>query len=338
MLVNYFDRVNLSVSHDTLIAGFGISDITYGYLLGAYNWTYASCQLPVGVVLDRLGVRRVGRISTLIWSIASFAAGVTPNVAGFFGARFLLGVGEAPTFPANAKAVGSWFPQEERSFATALFDASAKFAPAVGVPLIGILLLHIGWRLSFAATGAISLVYFALFFAIYREPEEDGGLSAEELALIRADESPSGIPIHQQSSIGYLLRQRKVIGLALGFGSYNYVFYLLLNWLPTYLSESLHVDLKHSFLYTGVPWLVATGTDLFIGGLLVDSLIRRGWNQSRVRMAVLVLGTAFGLGILGCGWSHGARQALFWITACPLPARASSAAERAWLRWRFRHR
>ncbi len=314
VLVNYFDRVNLSVSHDALIAGFGISDITFGYLLGAYNWTYALCQLPVGIVLDRLGVRRVGRVSTLIWSIASFAAGMTPNIAGFFGARFLLGVGEAPTFPANAKAVGNWFPQEERSFATSLFDAAAKFAPAVGVPLIGILLLHMGWRLSFAATGAVSLAYFVLFFAIYREPEEDEGLSPQELALIRADGHPADIPVHQQSSIGYLLRQRKVIGLALGFGSYNYVLYLLLYWLPTYLSESLHVDLLHSFVYTGAPWLVATATDLFIGGLLVDMLIQRGWNQSRVRMAVLVIGTAFGLGILGCGWAHGARQALVWIS------------------------
>lgn len=314
VLVNYFDRVNLSVSHDALVARFGISDITFGYLLGAYSWTYALCQLPVGVVLDRLGVRRVGRISTLIWSIASFAAGFTPNVAGFFGARFLLGVGEAPSFPANAKAVGSWFPQEERSLATALFDASAKFAPALGVPLIGILLLHIGWRLSFAATGVVSFLYFALFFVLYREPEDDAGLSSRELALIRADGDPADVPFYRQSSIGYLLRQPKVIGLALGFGAYNYVFYLLLNWLPTYLSESLHVDLMHSFVYTGVPWLVATCTDLFIGGLLVDTLIKRGWNQSRVRMVVLVLGTALGLGILGCGWSHGAREALVWIS------------------------
>jgi len=135
VLVNYFDRVNLSVAHTALIGAFGISDIAFGYLLGAYNWTYALCQLPVGVVLDRFGVRRVGRISTLIWSLASFGAAATPGMGGFFAARFLLGVGEAPTFPANAKAVGSWFPQQERSFATSLFDAAAKFAPAIGVLL-----------------------------------------------------------------------------------------------------------------------------------------------------------------------------------------------------------
>ncbi len=59
VLVNYFDRVNLSVSHDPLVKEFGISDVTFRFLLSDYNWTYAACQLPSGVLLDRFGVRRV---------------------------------------------------------------------------------------------------------------------------------------------------------------------------------------------------------------------------------------------------------------------------------------
>src|ERR1700689_1761919 len=97
VLVNYFDRVNLTVSHAALYTAFGISNITFGYLSAAYNWTYALCQLPVGVVLGRFGVRRVGRISSFLWSVASFAAAITPNLSGFFAARLLLGIGEAPT-------------------------------------------------------------------------------------------------------------------------------------------------------------------------------------------------------------------------------------------------
>lgn len=313
VLINYFDRVNLSVSHDALIGAFGISDVAFGYLSGAYNWTYALCQLPIGVVLDRLGVKRVGRISTFIWSVASFGAAITPNLPGFFAARFVLGVGEAPTFPGNAKAVGHWFPQQERSFATSLFDAAAKFAPAIGVPLIGGLLLWLGWRISFAATGLVSLLYFALFFAVYREPEEDRELTAEEMALIRQGRRDGDAP-ERVLSLGELLRRRKVLGLAIGFGSYNYVFYLLLTWLPSYLSSALHIDLLHSFVYTGVPWLVATAMDLAIGGLLVDWLIQQGWNANRVRMTVLVSGTAMGLGIFGCAWAHTAAQVLAWIS------------------------
>ncbi len=314
VLVNYFDRVNLSVSHAALYTTFGISNIAFGYLSGAYNWTYAVCQLPIGVLLDRFGIRRIGRISTFLWSIASFGAAVTPGLGGFFAARFLLGVGEAPTFPSNAKAIGHWFPPKERSFATAIFDSAAKFASAIGVPVFGIILLKVGWRWSFAATGFISFAYFLLFWWIYRDPQEDPNLSDAERRHIAEQVEPDPLEIiPKPASLGYLIRQRKVLGLALGFGSYNYVFYLLLTWLPSYLSAALHIDLLHSFLYTGVPWLFATVTDL-IGGGLADYLIHRGYDPSRVRKAILVCGTAFGLGILGAADAHTATRALIWIS------------------------
>jgi MFS family permease len=309
VLVNYFDRVNLSVSHDALFAEFRISDFTFGLLLGAYNWTYALCQLPSGLLLDRFGVRRVGCVSTFLWSLASFGAAIAPGIGGFFAARFLLGIGEAPSFPASAKAVGYWFPPRERSFATSFFDGAAKFASAIGVPLIGLLLLRIGWRLSFAATGLISLIYFLFFWRIYRDPthkQNDAAHRSETPGENRL--SPRRVPL------SYLLSRKKVLGLAVGFGSYNYVFYLLLTWLPVYLSRSLHIDLAHSFLYTGIPWLFATFTDLFIGGWTVDRLIHRGWNASQVRRTVLITGTALGLGIFGAANAHTVTQAVLWIS------------------------
>ncbi len=316
ILVNYFDRVNLSVSRDALETSFGISAVMFGYLSSAYNWTYMFLQLPSGLLLDRFGVRRVGIVSTVIWSVASFAAAFSTGIGSLFGARFLLGIGEAPTFPANSKATGYWFPKNERSLATAMFDSAAKLSSAIGIPVLGFLLLRFGWRWNFAATGFISLLYFALFYAIYRNPSEDKLLTATEREFIaRGGAQPEDrARAAKGAPLVYLLRQRKVWGLALGFASYNYTFYLLLTWLPSYLSSSLHVDLLHSALYTSVPWLFATFTDLVVGGWLVDALIQRGWSTTRVRQVVLVGGTAFGLGILGTAHAHSAATALFWIS------------------------
>ncbi len=341
VLVNYFDRVNLSVSEAALHTSFNLSSITFGYLAAAYSWTYALCQLPIGVILDRFGIRRVGRISIFLWSLASFAAAISPSIGCLFGARLLLGVGEAPTFPANAKAVGRWFPPQERSFATSLFDSAAKFASAIGVPLIGILLLRVGWRWSFAATGVVSVLYLLLFQRVYRDPQDDPHLTEAERAYIAQHDEAAGAAASNSLEIGapaiapaienrsaelrrteeeqpapllLLLRQRKVVAMVLGFGSYNYVFYLLLTWLPKYLSMTLHLDLLHSFVYTGVPWLVATATDLLIGGLLADSLVQRGWNASAVRKTILIGGTACGLGLLGAAHAHSALPALLWIS------------------------
>jgi MFS family permease len=317
VLINYFDRVNLSVSHDALIATFGVTDVIFGYLSSAYNLTYACLQLPIGVILDKLGVKRVGRISTFLWSCASFGGAITPTLGGMFGARFLLGIGEAPSFPGNAKAVGLWFPPHERSFATACFDAAAKFASVIGVPLMGFVLIKAGWRWSFALTGALSFLYFLLFWRIYRDPADDPELSAEERDYIDFADGPQRDATRAAApprSLLHLIARRKVIGLVLGYGAYNYVFYLLLTWLPTYLSSALHIDLLHSFLYTSVPWMIATCTDLFIGGMLVDFLIRRGFNANLVRRIDLIGGTLFGLGIFGAAHASTPTQALLWIS------------------------
>jgi MFS transporter, ACS family, D-galactonate transporter len=316
VLVNYFDRVNLSVSQQALTETFGISTVMFGYLLSAYNWPYALLQLPCGLLLDRFGVKLVGRVSTVLWSVACFGAALSTAMPGFFGARLLLGVGEAPTFPGNSKAIGYWFPEQERSLATAIFDAGAKFSSAIGVPIIGILLLHFGWRWSFAVTGVISLVYFALFYAYYRNPSEDKHLSEAEREFIRRGgaQPEDRVKAAKGAPLGYLLRQPKMCGLALGFASYNYTFYLLLTWLPSYLLTAHHVDLLHSVMYTSVPWLLATIADLAVGGWLVDALVRRGWNAIRVREVVLIGGTAMGLGILGAAFAATTAAAVFWIS------------------------
>jgi MFS transporter, ACS family, D-galactonate transporter len=316
VLVNFFDRINLSVSRDALHDSFGLSLVAFGYLSSAFSWTYALMQMPAGVWLDRWGVRRVGRVSALLWSVSSFAAAVAPGLSWFFGARFLLGVSESPTFPANAKALGYWFTRDERGMATAITDAAAKFSTAIGVPFIGLLLLYFGWRWSFAATGFISLLYFVLFYLVYRNPSEDEKLSEQELQfLLGGGTQPEDqVRARSGSSLGYLLTQPKVYGLALGWGAYNYTFFLLLTWLPSYLSVSLHVDLFHSIFYTSVPWLFATATDLLVGGWLVDALIQRGYDAHRVRQSVLVTGMSFGLAVFGAARAHGPAAALVWIS------------------------
>jgi MFS transporter, ACS family, D-galactonate transporter len=316
VFVNYLDRVNISVSQQALHDAFGVTTIAFGYLLSAYSWSYAALQLPSGVLLDRFGVRKVGLISTFLWSVASFCSAAASGVGSFFVARLLLGIGEAPTFPGNSKAVGYWFPDRERSLATAFFDSAAKLGPALGVPFVGLLLLRFGWRWSFAATALTSLVYFALFYWLYRNPSEDKKLSDTERQFIVTGGAQPETPGNggQGTSILYLLRQRKVIGLVLGSAAYNYTFYLLLTWLPSYLSTALHVNLRDSVLYSSVPWIFAALTDFLIGGWMVNELIRHGFDSSRVRQIVLVLGTALGLGILGAAQAHTAAAAIFWIS------------------------
>lgn len=312
VLVNYYDRVNLTVSHEALIAAFHLRESTFGFLLSAYSYTYALCQLPTGVLLDRFGVRRVSLVSIALWGVASLAAAVAPGLLFFFAARLLLGVGEAPTFPANAKAVGAWFPDAERSMATAIFDSAAKLANATGVPLLGFLLLHIGWRMSFGVTAALSFGFLALFALLYRE--RSAQTSAQDLAAGNLGTRDIGAAAAAAIPLTRLLRERKVLGLALGYGAYNYVFYLLLTYLPKFLSAQLGIQAMRSFLFTGLPWLVAFVAEMLIGGLLVERLIRRGVNASTVRRVVLVAGSTCGFALFAAAFAHTLPAALIAIS------------------------
>lgn len=146
ILINYFDRVNISVAAPQLQQEFGLTPAELGLLFSAFFWSYAILQVPVGMVLDRFGVMTVSRVGAFLWGVAS---GVIVFATGFgtiFGARVLLGVAEAPAFPANSKATGYWFPRSERSLATAIFDAAAKFSNVIGVPLVALAVVTFGWR------------------------------------------------------------------------------------------------------------------------------------------------------------------------------------------------
>jgi len=316
VIINFFDRVNLSVAITPLKGEFSLSTVAVGYLLSTYSWTYVLLQLHSGPVLDRYGVKPVIRISAFLWSIASFVTGVARGFAGIISARLLLGVAEAPTFPGNAKAIGLWFPRSERGLATAIFDASAKFASAIGIPIVAIVVHYWGWRMSFVFTGVLSLGYFALFWFVYCDPTGDPRLSLAEREHISAGggNDEAAVDTRHAASLFFLLRRKKVWGLALGMAAYNYNFYLFLTWLPGYLSTALHLNILQSGFYTAIPWLAATASGLLFGGWLVDYLIRSGRDSTRVRQTVLVAGLALGLAVAGAARTTNPRVAIFWIS------------------------
>ena len=242
------------------------------------------------------------------------------TLAGGFGgliaARALLGIAEAPAFPGNAKATGYWFPRTERALATAIFDAAAKFSNVIGAPLVALAVIYLGWRGAFWATAVLSFIYFIVFYVFYRDPSADTHLTEREREYIRAGgAAPEGVsPSGTGAMLGYLLTSRKVWGLTIGFSAYGYCFYLFLTWLPGYLVREQHMSLISSAGYTTIPWIVATITDLLVGGWLIDHLITRGYGETRVRKAVLVLGMLTGLAVFGAGFTTNTTWAIVWIS------------------------
>ena len=321
VLVNYIDRGALSVAQKPLHDEFGLGPAEFGLLSSAFFWIYALLQVPIGLILDRFGVKLISRVSAFLWVVASALTAAASGFGAIFAARSFLGVAEAPTFPANAKAVATWFPRSERGLATSLFDAAAKFSNAIGVTLTSALIIAFGWRGMFLCTAGLSFAFFLLFYFFYRNPSEDRRLTEAERAYIREGGAEPEAKVGEGegekakgANLGYLLRQRKVWGLTLGFTSYGYLFALLLTWLPGYLQSTFGVNILKAGLYAGIAWGVATVTDLVVGGWLVDHLIRKGYDANKVRKAVLIVGLVMGFAVIGAAYTKDINVAIVWIT------------------------
>jgi ACS family D-galactonate transporter-like MFS transporter len=316
VIVNYFDRINMSIALPLLKEEFNLTPGQMGIFLSAFAWSYAILQIPVGPLLDKIGVKWVTRVGTMIWTVACLLTAVANGWGLIILSRVLLGVGEAPYFPAAAKAISHWFPKNERGKAIASYDAQSKLSNAIGAPIIALIVTEWGWRGGFYATAIISLLYAVVFWVWYREPHEDERLTKEEYNYIveggsQSSEESSG---NAMETIRYLLTKRKVWAVFIGFAAYGYSWFLFLTWLPGYLATEMGMSILKSGWYSAIPWIVGTITEIFIGGWLVDRLVDKGYDSTRVRKTTLVVGMLFGLSIIGAAFTHNPMIAVFWIS------------------------
>lgn len=192
---NYVDRATLSVAAPVLRKDLGFDAVTMGMAFSAFGWAYTSMQIPGGILLDRIGSRVIYGLSLLVWSVFTFLQGYVDLFSSAFLAlftlRFLMGVAEAPAFPANNRLTVMWFPKQERGLATAVFQSAQYFALAAFTPLMTWTLQAKGWHYIFFFTGAAGIVLGLLWFMFVHEPKKHKRVNAAEIAHI---EQGGGMP------------------------------------------------------------------------------------------------------------------------------------------------
>ncbi len=340
MSVNYIDRVNLSIAAPEIMRDFDISASQMGMVASAFLWTYAMLQMPIGSLIDKIGVRWVNRVAAFLWAVASFASAAAGGLGFLLIARLILGLGEAPTVPAGWKAIGQWFPKQERGTATAIFDGSAKISNVIGIPVMAYLITVFSWHAASIFTGILSLIYLAVWWLLYLTPKQalaKGRLTQAEFAYIReggADDEDAE-SAGSLNGLGYLLRRRKTWGLALGYASYTYAYYVLLTWLPGYLEKQFGVNLLKGGIYSMVPWLVAIIAQFLFAGVLMDRWLARSGDVTKVRRTVLIVSLLASLAVTGAAYANTIGVALVFLSIgaadsrCRYrPARASSPSSR----------
>jgi ACS family D-galactonate transporter-like MFS transporter len=282
--VNYIDRANLAVAAPQIEKALGIGPAEMGFILSGFFWTYALMQMPFGWFVDRVGARIALPLAVGWWSVFTAMTAVTTSVAGMFGCRLLLGVGEAGAYPSCTKLVSQWFPARERAIATSIFDSGSRVGSALSIPVVALIISSVGWKAAFVVTGLLGVVWILGWFVIYRNPEPVDTNSANAAAPVpRASEARNRV------TWGSLFRHRTLWGMMLGFFCLNFVIYFFITWFPSYLVQTRGFSLKSLGTLGMIPALVSIPGG-WLGGYVSDALFRRGWSLTAARKTCMVGG------------------------------------------------
>ena len=287
-VICYLDRINMSVAGHSIGLDFGLSPVQLGYLFSSFLWAYVVMMLPSGRLVDGLGAHRLAAIGAAFWSVAQMLTGATTGFATLIIARLGLGAGEAPTFPVSYRAVRDWAPYTERGLAVGLIQAGTLFGPALSAPVVAWLIAETSWRWSFLITGAVGLLWVAVWLALVSTPEKTRWIPEAERRRILA-ERHEGEPARSGGGVGYrgLLRSPSMWGLAISQGCAVYSVYLYLSWLPNYLQTVRGLSIVNSGLFTSVPFLVG-GVVIIVTNWISDRILTPQTMRNGARRNVVV--------------------------------------------------
>lgn len=300
--INYVDRQVIGLLKPTLQQQFGWSEIDYADIIFSFQLAYAIGFVFAGRFIDKVGTKIGFSIALLAWSAAAMAHAFAPvfgptmawllgyagltytgSVAGFMTARFALGIGESGNFPAAIKTVAEWFPKKERALATGIFNSGTNVG-ALATPLIvPWITLTYGWRWAFVATGALGLLWLAVWWPLYGAPSTHKQVSAGELALIQSDPPDPPIHIPWLTMIG----QRQAWAVAAAKFGTDPIWWLYLFWIPDFLHRRHGIDLQSMAAPLVVIYLIADVGSVG-GGWLSSSLLKRGWTANRARKTAML--------------------------------------------------
>jgi ACS family D-galactonate transporter-like MFS transporter len=281
-LINYLDRSSLSLALPLLSKDLGLGPESKGLLLSAFFWSYALMQIPVGWAADRVNLRWLYFAAFVLWSVGQGLTGFAASLGVLILFRMLLGVGESIYLPGGTKIVSLLFESTERGLPCGLFDFGTRMGLVMGGLIIPWLLVRLGWRASFRLIGFAALLWVVPWLWATR-----GGVVAQR-------PRPAASTRNRRQEIRWLLGNRNLIGICLGFFCFDYYWYLFVTWLPDYLVTVRHFTILHAGFFSSLPYFVF-GASEPLGGWIADRLTAFGWNETRTRKGIVTVAFLCGL-------------------------------------------
>jgi ACS family hexuronate transporter-like MFS transporter len=249
-VINYLNRQTLSVMAPVLLQQFRITATSYSHIVFAFMLAYTFMNGVSGRLLDRLGTRIGYGLTVAFWSGAELLNALSAGALSLGIFQFLLGIGEAGNYPAGVKLITEWFPAEERSHASGIFNSGASIGAILAPPLLAWIMLASGWRTAFVVVGLLGFLWLAVWLAVYREP-------CATIARDQADRLP----------LKTLLRSRFLWQFTLSKVFSDPVWYFYVFWFPQYLKAGQSFSLREIGETAWIPFFTATLGNLAAGAV-----------------------------------------------------------------------
>ncbi len=272
-ILNYVDRQSLSILATTIQQVFGMSDYAYGHVVFAFLLSYTVAYAFSGPFCDRFGVRVSMALLMTWWSMAELLPAFVHSAVMLGASRLLLGLGEAGVWIVAPKAVGQFFPVEQRGTAIGIYTSGATLGATIAPPLIALLAIRHGWQSVFVVTGLAGLLWVAPWLWLVQKTP--------------ALPDPKKAAVARGSILG-LLKMPNLWLLLIARLMTDPVWYFYLFWYPKFLTEARHQTLGRIGRTAWVVYLAADVGAIF-GGWASGWLMRRGLGTLAARRTVMTV-------------------------------------------------
>ncbi len=282
MFMSFMDRVNLSIATPSIIKEFHFSMVQIGMLSTAFYIPFALFQIPSGMAAERWGHRLVVTLAVVWWSVFTALTTMCTKFSSWFFVRAMFGFGESPICPGLNYAFSRWFPRQERGTASIGIVSGSCFGQIVGLPLSVIIMVHWGWRAIFIIFGAAGIICAIAYYVLLRtHPSESSFVNAAELKYIVDGQDSSGTK-RGSAPWSSLLKSSQFWAIAAPAIATNFTNMVFIAWLPLYLLEARHFSLK-TMGYAAALVFAGPAIGGVVGGVIADTVVRKGWGSARVR-------------------------------------------------------
>ena len=287
-IIYYVDRSSVAVMWEGISSDTGLTKEDYATIVSVFMISYAVGQALSGRLFDRLGTRMGFALCCLVWTVSCGLLGLVRNAFQLGAMRALLGVSEAGNWPGAAKANAEWFPRQERALAQGIFNAGASLGAVISAPLVAILYVNFGWRVTFVLIAAAALLWLVPWWIFARAtPAKHPWVSDTERQHILEGAAPP--PSGAGMTWGQALSRRQTWAVVASRFFLDPIWWLFINWLPIMLSERFGFSVKQIGAFAWVPYVGAVIGSLS-GGWYSGWRIRQGWTVDKARKQAILIG------------------------------------------------